>query len=94
MRFAGRCPPTNALKRERFMAEREWWHNWRSGKGADDQKLQWHHFYTYMRSEIELNADNYDFRIQAILASWRFIAASSDTAFSILRLRAARCRQL
>ena len=83
------------------MAEREWCHNWRSGAGADDQK----HFYTYLRSQIELDADNYDFRIQGILASWRFISvsvkASSDTAFSVLghggghgakewRLRAAR----
>ena len=72
MTFAGRYPPMNALKRERFMAEREWWHNWRSGAGADDQK----HFYTYLRSQIELDADNYDFRIQGILASWRFISVS------------------
>ena len=76
MTFAGRYPPMNALKRERFMAEREWWHNWRSGVSnynvADDQE----HFYTYLRSQIELDADNYDFRIQGILASWRFISVS------------------
>jgi hypothetical protein len=67
-----------ALKRQRFMAERERWHNWRSGAGADDQKLQWHNFYTYLRSQIALDVDNYDFRIQVILASWRFIAFRSQ----------------
>ena len=31
---------------------------------------------TDLRSQVELDADNYDFRIQGILASWRFISVS------------------
>ena len=72
MTFAGRYPPADPVKRGRFLAEREWWLEWRQkipeGKYwvGDYQE----NFYKFLRDNIPLDADDYDQRIGNIITGW------------------------
>jgi hypothetical protein len=78
--FAGRYPPADPVKRERFLAEREWWINWRQSiqEGGywvcDCQE----NFYQFMRQKIALDANDYDQRIGDIIQRWKNAASSSS----------------
>jgi hypothetical protein len=78
--FAGRYPPETPVKRERFLAEREWWINWRQGiqeggyRVCDCQA----NFYQFMRQKIALDANDYDQRIGDIIQRWKNAALSSS----------------
>ena len=73
MTFAGRYPPADGPKRARFLAERQWWLDWRHGISeggywvCDCQE----NFYKFLRSKIALDAEDYDERIETIFGAWK-----------------------
>ena len=71
MTFAGRYPPADPVKRGRFLAEREWWLDWR-------QKIEdyWvcdcqENFYKFVRERLELDASDYEERFGDVVEAWK-----------------------
>ena len=83
MTFAGRYPPADPVKRGRFLAEREWWLNWRQKIPNEDYMACdcQENFYKFVRERIALDASDYHARITNIVEGWKGTAASEPADF-------------
>ena len=78
--FAGRYPPKEPIKRGRFLAERQSWHDWRNGLdvySAEDSQMN---FYSYLREKVHLGAEDYDAVIEKIIQQWQMNSQSYSLA--------------
>ena len=74
--FAGRYPPRDGIKRARFLAERDWWHDWRKTVWDYHPSDNQDDFYGYLRARIQLDAPEYDTEIGYYMRLWSEAAVS------------------
>ena len=67
-------PPKEPIKRGRFLAERQSWHDWRNDLdvySAEDSQAK---SYSYLRGKVDLGAEDYDTVIGNSIQHWQLNA--------------------
>ena len=78
--FAARYPPKDPIKRGRFLAERQSWHDWKNRLDVYSAEDSQANFYSYLRGKVDLGAENYDVVIDTIIQEWQVHSQSRSLA--------------
>ena len=74
--FAARYPPKEPIRRGRFLAERQSWHDWKNGLDVYSAEDSQANFYSYLRKKVDLGAENYGAVIDNIIQEWQMNSQS------------------